>query len=84
MEWYFRLFWAGLHHGVKKNVVNLRAILILASTAKFTRNFDKVYDGLKRDWAEKFLSVDKEDIDSAPLASSDEQQHWSVAWLGTV
>ena len=59
---------------LKKNVVNLRAILILAST-KFTRNFDKVYDGLKRDWAEKFLSVDKEDIDSAPLASSDEQQH---------
>ena len=55
--------------------MNLRAILILASTAKFTRNFDKVYDGLKRDWAEKFLSVDKEDIDSAPLASSDEQQH---------
>ena len=31
------------------------------------RNFDKAYDRLKRDWAEKFLSVDREDSDSAPL-----------------
>ena len=39
------------------------------------RNFDKAYDRLKRDWAEKFLSVDREDSDSAPLESSGEEQH---------
>ena len=52
---------------VFKKCSELESHLNIGEHCHIRRNFDKAYDRLKRDWAEKFLSVDREDSGSAPL-----------------
>ena len=60
---------------VFKKCSELESHLNIGEHCHIRRNFDKAYDRLKRDWAEKFLIIDREDSDSAPLESSGEEQH---------
>ena len=60
---------------VCKKCSELESHLNIGEHCHIRRNFDKAYDRLKRDWAEKFLIIDREDSDSAPLESSGEEQH---------
>ena len=60
---------------VFKKCSELESHLDIGEHCHIRWNFDTAYDRLKRDWVEKFLSVDKEDIDRAHLESTGEQQH---------
>ena len=55
---------------VFKKCSELESHLDIGEHCHIRRNFDTAYDRLKRDWVEKFLSVDKEDIDRAHLKST--------------
>ncbi|PFX21825.1 hypothetical protein AWC38_SpisGene13682 [Stylophora pistillata] len=60
---------------VFKKFIELESRLDVGGHCQILRNSDTVYDKLRRDWAEKFLRVNDEEIDSAPVKSSDERRH---------
>ncbi|PFX15422.1 hypothetical protein AWC38_SpisGene20354 [Stylophora pistillata] len=62
-----------------KKFSELESHLDVGSHCQILRNSDTVYDKLRRDWAEKFLYVNDEEIDSTPVKSSDERQHQQEA-----
>ncbi|PFX31232.1 Gamma-aminobutyric acid receptor subunit beta-2 [Stylophora pistillata] len=64
---------------VFKKFSELESHLDVGGHCQIFRNSVTVYDKLRRDWAEKFLRVNEEEIDSAPVKSSDEPQHQQEA-----
>ena len=61
---------------VFKKCSELESHLDIGEHCHIRWNFDTAYDRLKRDWVEKFLSVDKEDIDRAHLESTYCESGW--------
>ncbi|PFX14753.1 hypothetical protein AWC38_SpisGene21066 [Stylophora pistillata] len=57
---------------VFKKFSELESHLDVDNHCQILRNSDTVYDKLRKDWAENFLRVNDEEIDSAPVKSSDE------------
>ena len=60
---------------VFKKFTELESHLDVGEHCQVRRNSDTLYAKLRRDWAEKFLNVNNEEVNSTQVEFSDERQH---------